>query len=81
MKGESVEEEMEEDDVALSTVMAGLGSGRPSMGADIVEHVGPYFANSWVEYLNLSDRQREIEKSNAQWTSVRAFTEEYFRGL
>ena len=77
---------MEVDDIALSTVGVGLGGGRLSVGADegsidIVEHISPHFANPCVKGLNLSDQQREVEESNALWTSVRAFTEEYFRGF
>jgi hypothetical protein len=86
LKAESVEEEMEVDDVALSTVGVGLGGGRPSVGADegsidVVEHISPHLANPCVKGLNLSDQRREVEGSNALWTSVRAFTEEYFRGF
>jgi len=47
LKTESLEEEMEVDDVALSTVRVSLGGGRPSAGADessidIVEHISPH---------------------------------------
>jgi len=66
-KVESVEEEMEEDVVAPSTVEVGLGSDTPSVGADegsvdIVDHVSPYFANPCVKDLNLSNQQRELEE-------------------
>ena len=76
---------MEVDDVALSTVGVGLGGGRPSVGADegsidVVEHISPHLANSCVKGLNLSE-QRRVEGSNVLWTSVRAFTEEYFRAF
>jgi len=90
LKTESVEEDIEEDievdDVALSTVWASLGGGRPSVGADegsidVVEHISPHFANPCVKGLSLSDQQRKVEGSNAPWTSVRAFTEVYFRGF
>jgi len=77
---------MEVDDVAFSTIGVGLGGGRPSVSADegsidVVEHISPHFANPCVKGLNLSNQQREVEESNALWTSVRAFTEEYFRGF
>jgi len=70
LKTESVEEEMEVDDVALSTVRASLGGGRPSVGADegsidVGEHISPHFANPCVKGLNLSDQQREVEGSTA----------------
>jgi len=86
LKAKSVEEEMEVDDVALSTVGVVLGGGRPSVGAnegsiDVVEHISPHLTNLCVKGLNLSDQQREVERSNALWTSVRAFTEEYFTGF
>ena len=86
LKAKSVEEEMEVDDVALSTVGVVLGGGRPSVGAnegsiDVVEHISPHLTNLCVKGLNLSNQQREVERSNALWTSVRAFTEEYFTGF
>jgi hypothetical protein len=69
LKAESVEEETEVDDVAFSTVGVGLGSGRPSVGAnegsvDVVEHISPHFANPCIKGLNLRvrDQQREILK-------------------
>lgn len=34
LKAESIEEQMEVDDIAFSTVGVSLGSGRPSVGAD-----------------------------------------------
>ena len=72
--------------VTLSTVGVGLGGGRPSVGADegsvdVVEYISPHLANPCVKGLNLSDQRREVEGSNALWTSVRAFTEESLRGF
>ena len=70
---------MEVDNVALSTVVVGLGADEG--GIDTAEYISPHFANPCIKGLNLSDQRREVDGSNALWTSVRAFTEEYSRGF